>query len=148
MFVLICSLETVSLDTIAQSESKYDQYQAFAPLFYPSYGNDIRSASGAPGPKYWQNEPDYKIDVSLDDVKHEISGAVIISYKNNSPEKLPFVWLQLDQNIYSRESRANASTALSGGRYANQNEFEGGYNIKSVSLLIEGKEEKAALLRG
>jgi hypothetical protein len=53
------------------------------------------------------------------------------------------VWLQLDQNIYSLESRANASTALSGGRYANQNEFEGGYNIKSVSLLIEGKEEKA-----
>jgi len=143
MFLMLCLLETVLMNANVQAQSKYDQYEAFAPLLYPAYGSEIRSASGSPGPKYWQNRPDYKINVSLDDVNHEISGFVIISYKNNSPEKLPFVWLQLDQNIYSAESRANASTSINGGRYANRNEFEGGYKIKSVVLLDGGREEKA-----
>lgn len=126
----------------ASTVSKYDQHEAFAPLFYPAYGDDIRTASGVPGAKYWQNAASYKIDVSLDDVAHSISGTVIISYKNNSPEKLPFLWLQLDQNIYSQQSRSVATTAITGGRWANRN-FDGGYNIKSVSLVKAGKEQKA-----
>src|SRR5260221_12372997 len=120
MFVIICGLEIISVNASAQTQSKYNQYEAFAPLLYPAYGDEIRSASGAPGPKYWQNRPDYKINVTLDDVNHEISGSEIISYKNNSPEKLSFVWLQLDQNIYKPDSRGNASTSVSGGRYANR----------------------------
>lgn len=126
----------------APTVSKYDQHEAFAPLFYPAYGDDIRTASGVPGAKYWQNAASYKIDVSLDDVAHAISGTVIISYKNNSPEKLPFLWLQLDQNIYSQQSRSVATTAVTGGRWANR-DFDGGYNIKSVSLVKAGKEQKA-----
>jgi hypothetical protein len=126
----------------AQEVSKYDHKEAFAPLFYPAYGDEFRSASGAPGPKYWQNSADYKINATLDDVKHEISGTVLITYKNNSPEKLPFVWLQLDQNIYSLKSRSVAATATTGGRWANQH-FNGGYDIKSVMLVTGSKEEKA-----
>lgn len=109
-------------------------------MFYPNYGDDIRTASGIPGYKYWQNRADYKINVSLDDVNNLIDGTVIISYKNNSPEKLPFVWLQLDQNIYSQQSRGVATTI--GARWANRN-FDGGYNIKSVSIVTAGKEEPA-----
>lgn len=125
------------------SASRFDQHEAFSPLFYPSYGDDFRAANGTPGPKYWQNAASYKIDVSIDDQEHSITGSVTISYKNNSPQSLPFLWLQLDQNIYSLQSRGVAATAISGGRWANRNSFDGGYKISSVSLLKGGKEQKA-----
>jgi hypothetical protein len=77
---------------------------------------------------------------------HTIDGSVLISYTNNSPQNLSFVWLQLDQNIYSLKSRAVATTLTTGGRWANRNEFDGGYNIKSVSVVINGKEQAANYL--
>lgn len=125
-----------------QSASKYNAYEAFHPLFYESEGNDVRTASGRPGSKYWQNAADYKIDVTFDDVKESISGTVVISYKNNSPEDLPFLWLQLDQNIYKSDSRGVSVTPVTGGRWANRN-FNGGYTISGVSLLTAGKERAA-----
>ena len=142
VLVIVCGLTAISHKSMAQAQSKYDQHEAFAPIFYPSYGDEVRTASGSPGPKYWQNRADYKINASLDDVNHVISGTVIITYKNNSPEKLSFVWLQLDQNIYSNQSRAVATTAL-GSRYDYTDDFEGGYDIKSVQLFDENKPEKA-----
>ena len=130
------------------SGSSYDPHEAFAPLFYPSYGDDIRSAAGAPGPKYWQNSADYKIDVSLDDENKSLAGTVLITYKNNSPQDLPFVWLQMDQNIYSLQSRGVAITDLSGGRWGNRDAFNGGYQLKSVELvnLTTGKADAASYL--
>src|SRR4051812_22182836 len=83
---------------VAQTTSKYDQHEAFAPFFYPTNGNEYRSAGGAPGNKYWQNHADYVLNVSLDTAKHRVSGSALIKYKNNSPDELPFLWLQLDQN--------------------------------------------------
>lgn len=130
-----------ALTAQSQTPSKFDQHEAFAPFFYPAYGDDIRTAAGTPGKAYWQNSADYKIDVSLDDSNHVISGSVIITYKNNSPEKLPFLWLQLDQNIYSLKSRGVAATAITGGRWANRG-FDGGYDIKNVSLVSGKKEDK------
>src|ERR1700689_4996048 len=121
-------------------QGNYDQHDAFAPMFYPSYGDEIRSASGNAGPKYWQNSADYKINATLDDINNSITGDVIITYKNNSPEKLPFVWLQLDQNIYKAGSRSVAATTIIGGRWANR-DFDGGYNIKSVKVIMGGREE-------
>ena len=126
----------------AQSVSKYDHHEAFAPIFYPNTGDDIRTASGTPGPKYWQNRADYKINASLDDVNHLISGTVQIKYKNNSPEKLGFLWLQLDQNIYAPSSRGSTITSSTGGRWANTS-FAGGYTIKSVMLADKNKQVKA-----
>ena len=119
----------------ANGASTYDPHEAFAPVFYPMYGDDIRSAAGAPGRQYWQNSADYKIDASLDDEKKSLSGTVLITYKNNSPLELPFVWLQMDQNIYSLQSRGVAITDLSGGRWANRDAFDGGYQLKSVELV-------------
>ncbi len=136
------SLITTSLllsGLLTAQTSKLNQHEAFAPLFYPSYGDDIRSASGRPGPKYWQNAASYKIDVSLDDNSHGLSGSVQVQYTNNSPETLPFLWMQLDQNIYNDSSRSVAQTEVSGGRWANRN-FNGGYTIKSVKLVEEGKQ--------
>jgi hypothetical protein len=126
------------------SGSVYDQHEAFAPLFYPAYGDDIRSAAGAPGPRYWQNRADYKIDVRLDTMDQSVSGTVTITYKNNSPQNLPFVWLQLDQNIYRDSSRGEAVTEVGGGRWANRNAFSGGYELKSVELMNPATGKGAA----
>ena len=138
----ILSLITTSLllsGVLTAQTSKLNQHEAFAPLFYPSYGDDIRTASGKPGAKYWQNAASYKIDVSLDDNTHGLSGSVQVQYTNNSPETLPFLWMQLDQNIYNDSSRSVAQTEVSGGRWANRN-FNGGYTIKSVKLIEDGKQ--------
>jgi hypothetical protein len=142
--IFIFLLADISL--FAQTVSKYDQHEAFAPLFYPAYGDEVRAANGTPGPAYWQNRADYKIDVSLDDTAQSISGNVLITYTNKSPQSLPFVWLQLDQNIYGPDSRSIAVTPVTGGRWANRSQFNGGYNINSVSIIQNGKEQKANYL--
>lgn len=120
------------------AQSAYNHKEAFNPQFYPYPGNDYRSASGEPGPKYWQNRADYKIAAVLDTGLHTVSGDVEITYTNNSPDNLKFLWLQLDQNIYKKDSRGSATTTETGGRWANSN-FTEGYNIKSVSLEYNGK---------
>lgn len=124
-------------------KTNYDQHEAFAPFFYPYYGDKVRAADGTPGPDYWQNRADYNIQATLDDSLQNIAGSVTITYTNNSPQNLSFVWLQLDQNIYNLQSRGVAATALSGGRWANRNGFNGGYNIESVSMVVNGKEMPA-----
>ncbi len=138
-WLLACSLY-VSIVSFSQSAVNYDQHEAFAPIFYPAFGDEVRTAAGTPGPKYWQNEANYNIQVTLDDLNHQISGGVLINYKNNSPEPLSFLWLQLDQNIYKPDSRGEATTPVEGGRYANPG-FEGGYKIQSVSVKYHGREE-------
>src|SRR5260221_1176165 len=63
-----------------------------------------RSASGAPGAAYWQNRADYKIEAALDTNTHELRGSETITYTNNSPDTLRFVWLQVDQDIFAANS--------------------------------------------
>jgi hypothetical protein len=121
------------------SAQLYDHRKTFDPNFYPQTGNDYRSASGEPGPKYWQNRADYKINCTLDTGLHKVSGEVEINYTNNSPDNLKFLWLQLDQNIYKENSRGSATTTQTGGRYANA-KFTEGYVLKSVSADIAGKK--------
>ncbi len=123
----------------AGAQSKYNQREAFDPNFYPQSGTEFRSAGGAPGPKYWQNRADYKIACTLDTALHTVSGQVEITYTNNSPDELGFLWLQLDQNIYQKASRASATTTQAGGRWANSR-FTDGYGIKSISINADGKK--------
>ncbi len=125
--------------------SKYDQHKVFDNLFYTEKGNQFRTAGGAPSQKYWQNRSDYQINVALDTAKKTISGSTIITYTNNSPDGLPFLWLQLDQNIYREDSRAEATTPITGGRFANK-AFTKGDEIKSVTLIRNGKAESANYL--
>ena len=124
---------------IGFSQSKFDHKKLFDPQFYPVAPNDYRSASGEPGPKYWQNRADYKIACTLDTAQHKVSGTVEITYTNNSPDNLKFLWLQLDQNIYKQESRGSATTTQTGGRWANA-DFTKGDVIKSVS--VDGADGK------
>src|SRR5258707_1170447 len=128
----------IMFSSFAQSNpSNYDNHEAFNPQFYPYPGNDYRSASGEPGPKYWQNRADYKINCILDTASNGLSGDVEITYTNNSPDNLKFLWLQLDQNIYKKDSRGSATTE-SGGRWTNTGYTEGDL-IKSISVEYNGK---------
>lgn len=125
----------------SQEAPKYDYNEAFKPFFYPTTGTETRSASGQPGHKYWQNSADYVLNVSLNDAKNEITGTSEITYTNNSPDQLGFLWLQLDQNLFAKDSRGNAVVPLSGSRNgAHGEELDGGYKIKSVK--IDGTEVK------
>lgn len=125
----------------AQETPKYDYVEAFKPFFYPQTGTETRSASGQPGHAYWQNSADYHLNVSLNESKKEITGTAEIKYTNNSPDQLSFLWLQLDQNLFAKDSRGNAVVPLSGSRNGAHGEtFDGGYTIKSVK--IDGKAVK------
>jgi hypothetical protein len=135
------SLFTLFFVGMTFAQSKYNQREAFDPHFYPQSGNEFRSASGAPGPKYWQNRSDYKIACTLDTAAHTVSGEVEITYTNNSPDNLAFLWLQLDQNIYQQGSRGSATTTQTGGRWANAH-FTQGNVIKSITVDASGKKYK------
>ncbi|WP_293301955.1 M1 family metallopeptidase [Pedobacter sp. UBA4863] len=122
--------------------AKYVPEEAFSPLFYTQNGNEYRSASGAPGAKYWQNRVDYNISASLDEATNKIKATITITYKNNSPEKLPYLWLQLDQNSFGENSRGQAITPAK-SRYGAQGEnFKGGYNISNLSVSQKAKPVK------
>ena len=95
--------------------TKYDYHETFGPNFYTKNGTEYRAATGEPGPKYWQNRADYQLDVKLDEEKNEISGSVTLSYTNNSPQKLGFIWMQLDQNLFKQDSRGTAIVTLQNG---------------------------------
>ena len=93
-------------------------------------GNRYRSASGVPGPDYWQNEADYEIKATLDDEAHTLSGKITLSYTNNSPDELPFIWLYLEQNRFTENSRGTLTTPIGGNRY--NGDVDGGYEISNL----------------
>lgn len=133
--IFLVSILCISNSVLAQQSfpGNYHHTEAFSPDFYTSYGNEYRSASGKPGPKYWQNRVDYDIEVSLDDINREVAGTVKVNYINNSPDNLEFLWFQLDQNMFEKNSRGNAIIPQTGSRYGAENKnFSGGYNITSI----------------
>lgn len=152
--LLVCSICVFSgVSVAAQSKSKpgdkFRQLEEILPT-----PNEYRTASGAPGHRYWQQRADYSIDIELDDVGQRLTGRETITYYNNSPDPLNYLWLQLDQNLFDKDSEANiTSTAptftLPGGATAGPQAqpqisfpvidrvlaasvFEGGYRITAV----------------
>ena len=104
---------------------------------------EARLASGAPGPKYWQQRADYHIKIELDDENQRLTGSETITYYNNSPHTLNYLWLQLDQNRFHPESgemkTKEAPKFESGMSFdylrsvLSRREFEGGYKISKVT---------------
>lgn len=101
--------------------------------------NTYRTASGAPGPEYWQQRADYKMDIRLDDQAQRIYGTETITYFNQSPNPLEYLWLQLDQNMRAKDS----DTYLIGTSDVNQRmtidqlkrldpTFDGGFKLDYV----------------
>lgn len=116
-------------------QGKFEQLDQVLPT-----PNEYRTGSGAPGPRYWQQEADYSISVQLNDENQSIHGSETITYANNSPDALTYLWLQLDQNIIA-DDNAMSSTSIdevvdssAAKTFADDvSDFEGGYDIKSVS---------------
>lgn len=102
--------------------------------------NSYRNAAGAPGHAYYQQKADYEIDVSLDDSKQRIDGKETITYTNNSPDRLEYLWLQLDQNMRAKDSDTKkiSTMDLEEGASFNDikrlhNDFDGGFKLISVT---------------
>jgi len=104
--------------------------------------NIYRTASGAPGHKYWQQQVDYNISIAIDDKTQRLTGAQTMEYQNNSPDTLRYLWLQLDQNRMKRDSAYKATnTAPSKDKVTFKSfrslietpTFNGGYEITEVS---------------
>ncbi len=111
----------------AQEEVVPNNQEVFDDFMYRR-SNNFRSASGVPGSEYWQNAADYVIEVALDDKTNIIKGKVTLTYTNNSPEALPFIWMYLDQNLYMEQSRGNLTAQ--GGRY--KADVDGGVKISNL----------------
>lgn len=124
------------VSTSSKQISNYDYQETFAPFFYSKDGTNVRSASGQPGFEYWQNRADYMLTAKLDEANNEITGTSSITYTNNSPDAMTFLWLTLDQNLFKGGSRGNAVVPITGSRNGAQGEiFDGGHKIKSVKIV-------------
>ena len=120
--------------TPAQWGQKFEQLGTSLPT-----PNTYRTASGAPGKDYWQQRADYKIELTLDDVKQQIEGTEAITYFNQSPDPLDYLWLQLDQNFRAQDSETPLVTeyfmkdSVSAKElFTIQNNFDGGFRIDKV----------------
>ena len=122
----------------------YDARTLFNPSFIEQLATPTRTAGGQPGEAYWQNAADYQIAASLDEKAARVTATVNITYTNNSPDRLPFVWLQLDQNLFRADSRGATVTPVAGGRFGNSARgFRGGDSLQTVTVELHGKKVKA-----
>lgn len=107
--------------------------------------NEYRTGSGAPGPKYWQQKADYVMSIELNDDNQTITGTETITYTNNSPDVLKYLWLQLDQNVLADDntlkstSTGSVKDSAAAKTYATQvSDFKAGFNVKAVKE-VSGK---------
>lgn len=125
---------------IAALAQSYDPLKTFGPLSLPAPANAFRTGSGTPGPDYWQNRADFSIAARIDTAAHVLTGDETVTYTNNSPEALGFLWFQMDQNLYRRDSRGYA---MSGGRRVDPKQSTEGYVVDAVS--VNGKPLKTVV---
>ena len=145
-YFLILSFSITSAFAQQNWQGKFEQLGPELPT-----PNSYRSSSGAPGPNYWQQRADYEIDVELNDETQMITGKETITYFNNSPETLNYLWMQLDQNKLAAGNMTDKTSnneirdsvpakflaeALGGFGY----NYDGGYKIKSVKDAATGKD--------
>ena len=135
--ILFIAAFFATIQVVAQDLSKFKQLREELPT-----PNTYRTASGAPGHEYWQQRADYKIQVELDDVRQRIAGSEEITYFNNSPDVLTYIWVQIDQNIFDQNGYSQRSQTGSLGEEIafwrvegmfNAENFQGVCNIKDVS---------------
>jgi hypothetical protein len=121
-------------ESVKKDSNKFDQMYDL--LATP---NMFRTASGAPGPAYYQQQADYKIDIELDDKNSKLSGSETITYYNNSPDTLEYLWVQLDQNQAAKNSQSplaenqRTEEVFTPNKFANKflkQELERGFNIE------------------
>ena len=153
--LFLCALLLTSFSTYAQDDAKVERQQGhtnenkFKQLYEEfSTPNVFRTGSGAPGPGYYQQQADYKMDIEIDDVNAKLHGDETITYTNNSPDDLNYLWVQLDQNMRARDSKtpligsSGISPATVSSRAVSsylKESFDGGFNIEHVKD-VNGKD--------
>lgn len=135
MHRILLLISLVFLTTMATAQH-YNPAEAFAQDFYPTGGNAYRSANGAPGSDYWQNQVDYRLEAVFDTTNHILTGTATIHYKNNSPDSLDFLWLALDQNVDKKDGLGNQMNQPVGTV-----DKENGFRITSVACIVKEQAE-------
>ena len=133
------SIGFLSAQSSGNEKVAYDPHDLFTQHFNMPAGNIFRSAKGTPGPSYWQNSASYLIHATLSEKDSSLSGDVTITYTNNSPDSLDYLWLQLDQNIFKSSSRSAAATLYPADYFNVLGKTNGGYELKSVVISQNGK---------
>ncbi|WP_027001403.1 M1 family metallopeptidase [Hugenholtzia roseola] len=142
---LFAQNNTTSLERHKKPHNEQSKFAQLEPILPTP--NVYRTGSGAPGHQYWQQKADYKMSLVLDDEKQWLYGKETITYTNNSPDVLTYLWVQLDQNLFKPESDTyKTQTGDFGDRIDLWNlqyltgdyQYDGGFNIKSVTD-TEGK---------
>jgi hypothetical protein len=134
IFLFVLTVQVSFAQQPAKWQGKFEQLEQALPT-----PNEYRTGSGSPGPKYWQQKADYVISVELNDDNQSITGQETITYNNNSPDILKYLWLQVDQNILSDQNTlASVGTgavvdSAAAKSYATRvSDFKAGFNIKAV----------------
>ena len=142
IFFISFSSIVIAQETVKPKEQGHEDKNKFRQM-YDLYAtpNMFRTASGAPGPAYYQQQADYKMDIELDDKKSILYGTETITYTNNAKESLDYLWVQMDQNIQARTSKTplvenskidQAISAQGFSRKYIEQSFDGGFNIDYV----------------
>ena len=125
----------VGLTSSVISQSKFAQLDTELPT-----PNEYRTAAGAPGHNYYQQKADYKMQIRIDDETQKLSGEETITYTNNSPDKLEYLWLQLDQNIYDVNSDTKLIEVEKMEDFKNIGDvkkklfyYDGGFKVESIT---------------
>ena len=143
LFFIFAGFTNLSFAAIDQSKGSFeDKFRQLDEVF-PS-PNLSRPATGEPGPMYWQQRADYKIQIKLYEDTRSVEGSETITYTNNSPLTLKYIWLQLDQNIFAKESINNLTRPWGGGdssvdfstlrRQNFMDKFEGGFQELLIKI--------------
>ncbi|WP_329805364.1 M1 family metallopeptidase [Flavobacterium facile] len=154
-FLFIASLTAFAQEVKKEEVKKEPQGHTDINKFSQMYAematpNMFRTASGAPGPAYYQQRADYKINLELDDKASRMYGSETVTYYNNAPESLDYLWVQLDQNIARRDSQTplidnqTMPPATSPENFAKTymgKSFDGGFNLEYV------KDEKGNTMK-
>jgi len=128
--------EILSAQTDNVNKSRFKQLDEVLPT-----PNTYRTGSGAPGHEYWQQVADYEIEAEINDENQRLTGSEKITYTNNSPDVLNYLWLQLDQNMRAKDSDTYKTTALGMPeqitakrlqRTLGYPDYDGGHKIQSV----------------
>ncbi len=132
LMMLLCSVSIMYAQDIHNNPNsnhgnKFEQLGTILPT-----PNEYRTASGAPGPKYWQQRADYTIKAELDEPNLKLKGSETVTYFNNSPDVLTYIWLQLDENEHSTVNNAN---------YQNESNLGRSINTSTIDALQDAKKD-------
>ena len=127
------SVLLLSCTSLLYAQSSFITNQEKFEDFTYRQGSIYRTATGKPGPEYWQNRADYEIEVVLDEPSRSMSGKIKIYYINNSPEELNYVWLLLEQNRFKADSRGSLTLP---GETRYEGEKTEGYQIENLKVKV------------